>query len=207
MTLLYNIRWLIIIRMQITQITTIIVVEDTRPYNDFFFLNPHLNQEDYTPLMNENWASVAWNFIAFCMTHFLWVLWGAVISLVIYSILKIVFLLVAIAYFTIAERKVMGAVQRRKGPNVIGFWGLLQPLADGAKLMFKELLIPTRANNTIFLFAPIMVLVLSIISWSYHSFRFSSGKLRSTWKPFFFWIFKYRVRKPFVSSPLYDCRY
>ena len=49
---------------------------------------------------------------------------------------------------------------------LLGFWGLLQPLADGAKLMFKELLIPTRANAIIFLTAPIMVLILSIISWS-----------------------------------------
>ena len=82
------------------------------------------------------------------------------------SLLKIVCILIAVAYFTIAERKVMGAIQRRKGPNVVGFWGLLQPLADGAKLIFKELLIPTRANVTIFLVAPIMVLILSIISWS-----------------------------------------
>lgn len=82
------------------------------------------------------------------------------------SLLKIVCILIAVAYFTIAERKVMAAIQRRKGPNVVGFWGLLQPLADGAKLVFKELLIPTRANAIIFLIAPIMVLVLSIISWS-----------------------------------------
>jgi NADH-quinone oxidoreductase subunit H len=82
------------------------------------------------------------------------------------SLLKIVCILIAVAYFTIAERKVMAAIQRRKGPNVVGFWGLLQPLADGAKLIFKELLIPTRSNAVIFLIAPIMVLVLSIISWS-----------------------------------------
>lgn len=82
------------------------------------------------------------------------------------ALLKIVCILIAVAYFTIAERKVMAAIQRRKGPNVVGLWGLLQPLADGAKLMFKELLIPTRANATIFLVAPVMVLVLSIISWS-----------------------------------------
>lgn len=84
----------------------------------------------------------------------------------IFSLLKIVCILIAVAYFTIAERKVMAAIQRRKGPNVVGFWGLLQPLADGAKLTFKELLIPTRANSTIFLIAPLMVLILSIISWS-----------------------------------------
>ena len=82
------------------------------------------------------------------------------------SLLKIVCILIAVAYFTIAERKVMAAIQRRKGPNVVGFWGLLQPLADGAKLIFKELLVPTRANAIIFLVAPILVLVLSIISWS-----------------------------------------
>lgn len=92
------------------------------------------------------------------------------------SLLKILCILIAVAYFTIAERKVMAAIQRRKGPNVVGFWGLLQPLADGAKLMFKELLIPTRANATIFLIAPIMVLVLSIISWSIipSGFRYES---------------------------------
>jgi NADH-quinone oxidoreductase subunit H len=82
------------------------------------------------------------------------------------SLLKIVFILIAVAYFTIAERKVMAAIQRRKGPNVVGFWGLLQPLADGAKLLLKELLVPTRANPMIFLAAPIMVLTLSIVSWS-----------------------------------------
>ena len=82
------------------------------------------------------------------------------------SLLKIICILIAVAYFTIAERKVMAAIQRRKGPNVVGFWGLLQPLADGAKLIFKELLIPTRSNAIIFLIAPIMILILSILSWS-----------------------------------------
>lgn len=82
------------------------------------------------------------------------------------QLLKIIFLLVAVAYFTLAERKVMAAIQRRKGPNVVGIWGLLQPLADGAKLVFKELLIPTRSDSYIFLMAPIMILILSMINWS-----------------------------------------
>jgi NADH-quinone oxidoreductase subunit H len=62
-------------------------------------------------------------------------------------LLKVVCLLIAIAYYTIAERKIMAAIQRRRGPNVVGFWGLLQPLADGLKLVAKELVIPTHANN------------------------------------------------------------
>jgi NADH:ubiquinone oxidoreductase subunit H len=87
-------------------------------------------------------------------------------QLIIFTLIKLICILIAVAYFTIAERKAMAAIQRRKGPNVVGFWGLLQPLADGAKLLFKELLIPTRANTIIFLMAPLMVLILSIVGWT-----------------------------------------
>jgi NADH:ubiquinone oxidoreductase subunit H len=73
-------------------------------------------------------------------------------------IVKIVCLLVTIAYYTLAERKIMASVQRRLGPNVVGFWGLLQPLADGLKLFGKELVIPSHANSRIFIFAPMGVL-------------------------------------------------
>ena len=114
------------------------------------------------------------NFLVFFPTFFIkqhiLSLWYSVqlcfSEIFISSLLKIVCILLAVAYFTVSERKVMAAIQRRKGPNVVGFWGFLQPLADGAKLVFKELLIPTRASSTIFLIAPIMVLVLSIVSWS-----------------------------------------
>lgn len=82
------------------------------------------------------------------------------------QLIKIILLLIAVAYFTIAERKVMASIQRRKGPNYVGIWGLLQPVADGAKLVFKELLIPTRSDSYIFLVAPIMILVLSMLNWS-----------------------------------------
>jgi NADH-quinone oxidoreductase subunit H len=75
-------------------------------------------------------------------------------------------LLIAVAYFTIAERKIMGAIQRRRGPNVIGFIGLLQPLADGLKLFVKETTLPTSANNALFLLAPGLSFVLSLIGWS-----------------------------------------
>lgn len=81
-------------------------------------------------------------------------------------LLKIVCLLVAIAYYTIAERKIMAAIQRRRGPNVVGFWGLLQPLADGLKLIAKEMVIPSHSNSRIFVVAPLCVLTLSLVSWS-----------------------------------------
>lgn len=79
-------------------------------------------------------------------------------------LLKVVCLLVAIAYFTIAERKIMAAIQRRRGPNVVGFWGLLQPLADGLKLVAKEMVIPSHANSRIFVVAPLVILTLSLLN-------------------------------------------
>ena len=79
-------------------------------------------------------------------------------------LLKIICILIAVAYFTIAERKVMAAIQRRLGPNVEGGpFGILQPLADGLKLVIKELIIPGRANVFIFLLAPIIIFTLSLI--------------------------------------------
>lgn len=80
-------------------------------------------------------------------------------------IVKVVCLLVTIAYYTLAERKIMASVQRRIGPNVVGFWGLLQPLADGLKLFGKELVIPSHANSRIFIFAPMGVLGCAFLAW------------------------------------------
>lgn len=89
------------------------------------------------------------------------------IIITILKILSIVVpLLIAVAYFTIAERKIMGAIQRRRGPNVIGYIGLLQPLADGLKLFVKETILPTSANTGIFLIAPGLSFTLSLISWA-----------------------------------------
>lgn len=85
---------------------------------------------------------------------------------IIFTLVKIILILIAVAYFTIAERKAMAAIQRRRGPNTVGFYGLLQPLADGLKLLCKKLLLPTTSNKTIFITAPVIVLILSLISWS-----------------------------------------
>ena len=69
--------------------------------------------------------------------------------------------LITVAFFTLAERKLMAAIQRRRGPNVVGIGGVLQPIADGVKLLLKEVLVPYRSNYYLFLFAPVMALTLS----------------------------------------------
>ena len=89
------------------------------------------------------------------------------IIVIILKILSITIpLLLAVAYFTVAERKIMGAIQRRRGPNVIGFIGLLQALADGLKLFVKETILPSNSNLGVFLLAPILSFLLSVISWA-----------------------------------------
>lgn len=81
-------------------------------------------------------------------------------------LILIIFLLVAVAFFTLSERKGMASIQRRLGPNVVGFWGLLQPLADGLKLILKEIVIPRKANNKLFFFSPFLTFVTSLLGWS-----------------------------------------
>ena len=78
----------------------------------------------------------------------------------------IVPLLVAVAYLTYFERKVIASMQLRKGPNVVGPFGLLQPLADGAKLFIKETILPSGANKILFAMAPMLTFILSLIAWA-----------------------------------------
>jgi NADH-quinone oxidoreductase subunit H len=75
-------------------------------------------------------------------------------------------LLLSVAYLTYAERKVIAAMQLRKGPNVVGPFGLLQPIADAVKLLFKETILPAGANKVVFLAAPILTFVLGLIGWA-----------------------------------------
>jgi NADH:ubiquinone oxidoreductase subunit 1 (chain H) len=90
--------------------------------------------------------------------------WWAVIWSIIKIVIVVVPLLLGVAYLTLAERKVIGYMQVRLGPNRVGFRGSLQPIADALKLMFKEVIIPTSANRFLFLAAP--VLALSLRCWS-----------------------------------------
>lgn len=71
-----------------------------------------------------------------------------------------------IAYSILLERKILGSIQKRRGPNVVGFLGLLQPIADAVKLITKETIIPALSNKSIFLFAPTVTLFLSLLHWA-----------------------------------------
>ncbi|MDB5491704.1 MAG: nd1 [Micavibrio sp.] len=72
----------------------------------------------------------------------------------------------AVAYLTYAERKVLAAMQRRQGPMTVGPFGLLQPIADGMKLLSKETIIPSQANKPVFILAPILLFTLALVAWS-----------------------------------------
>ena len=80
------------------------------------------------------------------------------------SIAIIVPVLIAVAYVTLAERKVLGSMQLRKGPTAVGIGGILQPIADGVKLFTKETVIPTHSNQIIYMIAPMLGLTMALLS-------------------------------------------
>jgi NADH-quinone oxidoreductase subunit H len=86
-------------------------------------------------------------------------------KILINTIFLILPLLIAVAYFTLAERKILSSIQRRKGPNIVGTFGLLQPLADGLKLFVKETVLPSNCDVILFIFAPILTFFLSLLGW------------------------------------------
>lgn len=93
--------------------------------------------------------------------------YGLPLVLIIANILLITLpLLLCVAYLTYAERRVIGLMQMRRGPNVVGPFGLLQPIADAVKLLFKEVIVPTRASKIVFIISPMITFVLSLIGWA-----------------------------------------
>lgn len=88
-----------------------------------------------------------------------------IIITAIFLILVFLFLTLTIAYFTLLERKVLASMQRRSGPNKVGFAGLLQPIADAAKLILKETVRPSSADRLAFFLAPIFTFVMALLAW------------------------------------------
>ena len=97
-------------------------------------------------------------------------MWDVYLWPLLWIIIKIMVIVVpvllCVAYLTLAERKIIGAMQLRRGPNVVGPFGLLQPLMDGMKLFLKETIIPSGANRAIFIIAPMLTFFLALISWA-----------------------------------------
>lgn len=97
-------------------------------------------------------------------------LWDTYLWPLLWTVIKIVAIVVpvllSVAYLTLAERKVIGAMQMRRGPNMVGPFGLLQPIADGLKLFLKETIIPSGANRVVFMIAPMLTFVLALVAWA-----------------------------------------
>ncbi len=89
-----------------------------------------------------------------------------IIVIAIQVLVIIIPVLIAVAYLTLFERKVMAGMQLRWGPNIVGWYGLLQPFADGLKLLLKETIIPTGANQVVFLVAPMLTFILALVAWA-----------------------------------------
>ena len=96
--------------------------------------------------------------------------WWPLVWAVLWTVIKIVALItpvmIGVSYYTLAERKVIGAMQVRIGPNRVGFFGILQPFADALKLMSKELMIPRHADKAVFLLAPALTLMPALLMWA-----------------------------------------
>ena len=118
-------------------------------------------------------AQVLYFFQTFWNIFGLWnIVWSYIEPIwpLIWNLIKIVVIIIplmlGVAYLTYAERKILAYMQVRVGPNRVGYYGLLQPIADGLKLLFKELIVPIKANKFLFAIAPVMVLAPALAAWA-----------------------------------------
>lgn len=88
------------------------------------------------------------------------------VEILVFIAILLTCVLLGVAYLTYAERKIMSAMQRRQGPTTVGPFGLLQPIADGLKLLTKEIIIPSQANAVVFILAPMLLFTLALIAWA-----------------------------------------
>lgn len=101
------------------------------------------------------------------MIEIFWIRYGFPFLMLVGQILLILLpLLLAVAYLTYTERRIIAAIQLRRGPNVVGYFGLLQPIADAVKLLHKEIILPSQANPFLFIIAPVITFTLSLIAWA-----------------------------------------
>src|SRR5215467_7840919 len=100
--------------------------------------------------------------VTFLTSHWL----GHAILILLQCLAVTVPLLVAVAYMTYVDRKVWASIQLRRGPNVVGPFGLLQPMADGLKLVLKETIVPSSANRVLFIIAPMITFITALIAWA-----------------------------------------
>lgn len=101
------------------------------------------------------------------LIHFFTVNWlGQLIVIVAQCLAVTVPLLVSVAYMTYVDRKVWASIQLRRGPNVVGPFGLLQPFADGLKLVLKETIVPSSANAVLFIIAPMITFMTALVAWA-----------------------------------------
>ena len=93
-----------------------------------------------------------------------------ILQIILFLVLPVI---ITVAFYTLAERKIIAAIQRRTGPNVVGLWGLLQPFADGLKAILKEQIKPLRAVFYLFILAPILTFLISLLALNFICFKFT----------------------------------
>ena len=108
---------------------------------------------------------------------------------IILFLLTLIPILISVAYLILAERKVLASCQRRRGPNVVGFVGVLQPFIDAIKLLSKEIAVPIKTNKLLFFLGPILTLTISLVSWAFIPFNYDNFYVNSEYSLLYFLSF------------------